>query len=97
MSGSDGSGSGLYEPLLPPLQDITATNRGPIALATAVTLLVIFCLDSFRQAMDAVCNDSETWSERYSYNSSNGKLFPNVSRGAPSTNLHYRFLHSLKQ
>ena len=44
MSGGDGSSSGIYEPLLPPLQDITATDRGPIALATAVTLLVISTL-----------------------------------------------------
>ncbi|KAJ9606421.1 hypothetical protein H2200_009382 [Cladophialophora chaetospira] len=44
MSGSDSSGSGIYEPLRPPLQDITATNRGPIALATAVTLLIISTL-----------------------------------------------------
>ncbi|OCT54487.1 hypothetical protein CLCR_00856 [Cladophialophora carrionii] len=41
MSGSEG---GIYEPLLPPLQDITATNRGPVALATAVTLLIISTL-----------------------------------------------------
>ncbi|EXJ65321.1 hypothetical protein A1O7_01662 [Cladophialophora yegresii CBS 114405] len=41
MSNSEG---GIYEPLLPPLQDITATNRGPIALATAVTLLIVSTL-----------------------------------------------------
>ncbi|KIW26305.1 uncharacterized protein PV07_09406 [Cladophialophora immunda] len=44
MSGSDTGDGGIYEPLLPPLQDITPQNRGPIALATAVTLLVISSL-----------------------------------------------------
>ncbi|OAL30249.1 hypothetical protein AYO20_08823 [Fonsecaea nubica] len=44
MSGSDTGQGGIYEPLLPPLQDITPKDRGPIALATAVTLLVISSL-----------------------------------------------------
>lgn len=41
---SDDSNTGIFEPLLPPLQDITKTNRGPIALATAVTLIIITTL-----------------------------------------------------
>lgn len=31
----------LYEPLKPPFESITADNRGPVALAVAVTIIVI--------------------------------------------------------
>jgi hypothetical protein len=44
MPDSDTSSGGINEPLLPPLQDITATNKGPIILATAVTLFIISAL-----------------------------------------------------
>jgi type IV secretory pathway VirB2 component (pilin) len=33
--------SGLYEPLEPPYQNLTATNRGPIAFTAATTLIAI--------------------------------------------------------
>ncbi|KIX04957.1 uncharacterized protein Z518_05829 [Rhinocladiella mackenziei CBS 650.93] len=38
------SDTGINEPLLPPFQQITSNNRGPISLATAITLVVITSL-----------------------------------------------------
>jgi hypothetical protein len=38
------TGEGINEPLLPPLQSLTPTNRGPLALVTANTLVVITTL-----------------------------------------------------
>jgi type IV secretory pathway VirB2 component (pilin) len=35
---------GLYEPLELPFQDLTDTNRGPIAFTTASTLIIITSL-----------------------------------------------------
>jgi len=41
----DGSGqSGLYESLIPPYQQITDTNRGPIALVAATTFMIVTTL-----------------------------------------------------
>ncbi len=38
---SDSNPGDLYEPLIPPLEKLTSTNRGPIVLATGTTLLII--------------------------------------------------------
>lgn len=41
MADTDTSKGGLYEPLIPPFEQLAGDNHGPIALATAVTLIVI--------------------------------------------------------
>lgn len=43
-SASGDEPSGIYEPLLPPYQLLTDANRGPLALVTATTLLIITTL-----------------------------------------------------
>lgn len=42
VSGDDASG--IYGPLMPPFQSITATHRGPILMVVSIPLLVIAAL-----------------------------------------------------
>lgn len=44
MAGAGTDQSGLYEALIPPFQQITDTNRGPIALVVATTFMIITTL-----------------------------------------------------
>ena len=42
VSGDDATG--IYEPLMPPFQNLTVTHRGPILMVTSIPLLVIAAL-----------------------------------------------------
>lgn len=42
VSGDDATG--LYEPLMPPFQDLTAAHQGPILMVISIPLLVIATL-----------------------------------------------------
>jgi hypothetical protein len=40
-SGTEQEQTGLYEPLLPPFRELSATSRGPAALVVATTFFII--------------------------------------------------------
>ena len=42
VSGDDATG--LYEPLMPPFQNLTPTHRGPILMVISIPLLVVAAL-----------------------------------------------------